>query len=189
MHDAFRSVRMGRAVQSGTKLVALAGLVAGCASQPARLDAWGGGQNCHFAHVTKQEFQTALHRVFGASGPKVYGLRPEEGGALVEQHWALDVVFASSSGAERWRLQYAPAGDGVDVHADVEDDPETRASPLGKNVQPLNGTANYRLLWSRIQYVLGGRTDWPECKSSRTGPGSALCSGSSGAPVRLAKSH
>src|SRR5579862_818222 len=123
MRDAFTAWRKRRVVQLGMKGLALwvAGNLAGCvASRPIRLDEWGAAQNCHFAHVTKRNFETALRRVFNASGPKIYGLRPEGGGALVEQHWTLDVVFASASGTERWRLEYAPAGDGVDVHAEVE---------------------------------------------------------------------
>ncbi|HEX3430758.1 MAG TPA: hypothetical protein VHT03_07710 [Rhizomicrobium sp.] len=156
-------------------------LLAGCMSaKPVRLDEWGAARNCHFAHVTKKEFETAVRRVFDASGPKIYGLHPEEGAALVEQHWALDVVFASAAGVERWRLEYAPAEDGIDVHAELEHAPGD--APSGK-------TVSYELLWSRIEYVLGNRTDWPRCKSGPKLPGSGLCASDSSPPLKLARSR
>lgn len=171
--------------------MAFATLLAGCASKPVRLDEWGGAQNCHFAHVTKPNFETALHRVFDASGPKIYGLRPEEGGALVEQHWTLDVVFASAAGRERWRLEYAPAGDGIDVHAEMERAPGPILSAGGKDMPPSGKTSDYQLLWSRIEYVLGKHGDWPRCESRSRLPRSGLCSTDSSAapPPRLAESR
>jgi hypothetical protein len=196
MRRPFASSPVGQPVQAAIKasalILALAALLAGCmSSHPLRLDEWGGAQNCHFAHVTRQEFEAALRRVFDASGPNVYGLRPEEGGALVEQHWALDVIFASATGSERWRLEYAPAGDGVDVHADV-----MRASGEGPSAnraetQRSGNLSNYQLLWSRLAYVLGARADWPRCETSSKVPGSGLCgTGSSHAPpLTVAKSR
>lgn len=194
MLDAFAPVGTGGYVRlSGRALaLAVAGLLAACMSSgPPRLDEWGGGQNIHFAHVTKAEFETALHRVFDASGPKIYGLRPEEGGALVEQHWTLDVVFASASGNERWRLEYAPAGDGVDVHAEVEHALKAGFLPVRKEMEPSENTPNFRLLWLRVQYVLGGPGDWPQCESSSGLPHSGLCSANSSAapPLRLVGSR
>ena len=193
MQKRLASVPGRRAVQRGATALAfaIAAHLAGCTStRPLRLDAWGGGQNCHFAHLSKQEFQTALRRVFDASGPKIYGLRPEEGGALVEQHWTLDVVFASASSLERWRLEYAPAGDGIDVHAEVERAPRAGFASAANTAQPRGDAPSYRLLWSRIQYVLGRRADWPQCKARAKQPRSGLCSGDASAapPLRLARS-
>lgn len=191
MRDEIAAVRTCRAVQLGAKALALgvATLVVGCvSSQSVRLDEWGGAQNCHFAHITKQDFETALHRVFEASGPRIYGLRPEGGGALVEQHWTLDVVFASGSGTERWRLEYAPAGDGIDARAEVEQVPGVGALRTGKDVKPPGDTGNYELLWSRLQYVLGGRADWPRCERSSKVPHAGLCSKGASPPLRLARS-
>jgi hypothetical protein len=174
-------------------------LLAGCVSkQVARLDAWHSARNCHFSHVAKGEFETALRRVFDASRPHVYGLRPEEGGALIEQHWALDVVFTSASGVERWRIEYAPAGDGIDAHAEVEHVRDRSVLPAGNAVVPADGTAGYQLLWSRLDYVLGNRTDWPRCKSASKRsrgpspdplPTSGLCGpgASDAAPPKLAR--
>ena len=171
-------------------LAPAAALLAGCAfTNGYRLDEWGSAQNCHFAHVTKKEFEMALHRVFDASAPKVYGLRPEEGGALVEQHWALDVLFKSLTGVERWRVEYAPAGDGIDAHVNVEHVQGESSSPGGNGMAPQDITANYQLLWTRIAYVLGNVPDWPRCK--RPLPESELCAtGSSRAtPLKLARSR
>lgn len=158
------------------------------ASHPLRLDEWGGAQNCHFAHVTKQQFEAALRRVFDANRPKVYGLRPEEGGAMVEKHWALDVVFASATGGERWRVEYAPAGDGVDAHAEVTHN--SGEGPLPKRIEQPHSTdaANYQLLWSRLAYVLGNRPDWPRCETSSRVAGAGLCAIAQ-APLRLAGSR
>lgn len=144
----------------------LAGMLVGCMSaHTARLDEWGGAQNCHFAHVAREQFESALRRVFDVSRPNAYGSRPEEGGALVEQHWALDVVFRDASGSERWRLEYARAGDGIDAHADVER-VEGEGASLGRNetARPA-ATAMYRLLWLRLAYVLGNGADWPRCET------------------------
>lgn len=171
--------------------LAVTGLLAGCTSSPpVRLDEWASAQNCHFAHVARGEFETALRRVFEASAPKVYGLRPEGGGALVEKHWTLDVIFASVSGAERWRLEYAPAGDGIDVHAEVEH--TSAPGPLAKRMETQRSAdrPNYELLWSRVAYVLGNRGDWPRCEKSKI-PGAGLCSTGSSQPppLRLAGSR
>jgi hypothetical protein len=170
-------------------------LLAGCSStHRAGLDAWGGAQNCHFAHVTKKEFETALRRVFDASRPKAYGLRPAEGGALVEQHWALDVVFGSAVDLERWKLEYARAGDGIDAHVDAEHVQRESVLPVGNGIGP--PTAAYQLLWSRLDYVLGNRANWPRCEeSARRDPrapvwSSGLCdTGSDVPPPRLARAH
>jgi hypothetical protein len=194
MRRLFATLRIAQPVQIGARALALsplAALLASCMSaHPIRLDEWGAAQNCHFAHITKEELETALRRVFDASGPKVYGLRPEEGGALVEQHWALDVVFASSTGVERWRLEYAPAGDGVDVHADVEHAPGAGASSGRNEIRPAGNAADYQLLWSRVAYVLGNGADWPRCKSASKLAGLGLCgAGSPALPLRLARSR
>lgn len=181
----------GEVVRTTAKAVplAFAAVLSGCTSAPpVRLDEWGGAQNCHFAHISKQQFETALRRVFNIGGPKIYGLRPEEGGALVERHWALDVVFASSGGDERWRLEYAPAGDGIDARAEVERTPRVGLSPPKTRMQPPRNAASYQLLWSRIAYVLGNRVDWPACESSsKTGLCSVTSSGSP--PLKLAGSR
>ena len=173
-------------------LVPVAALLAGCMSaKPIRLDEWGAAQNCHFAHVRKGEFETALRRVFDASRPKIYGLRPEEGGAMVEQHWALDVVFASATGVERWQLEYAPAGDGIDVHAAVEHPPDRSVGPDRNESRRSGDTAEYQLLWSRIAYVLGAIPDWPRCEIPSKHPGSGLSGNGSShrPPLRLARAH
>jgi hypothetical protein len=195
MRRAFSPFRTGRDVQYIRRPLALAialgALLAACTTHPVHLDEWGGAQNVHFAHVSKTDFEDALRRVFEASGPRIYGLRPEEGGALVEQHWALDVVFASKAGLERWRLEYAPAGDGVDVHVE-EEHPRRSASALADdNEQSVSNTADYRLLWSRVEYVLGKRGDWPRCETPSNLPRSRLCSTGPSAepPLRLAKSR
>ena len=195
MRRKFTPLRDAAPVQIGAKALALAplaALLAGCISGHAiRLDEWGAAQNCHFAHVSKVEFETALRRVFDSGAPKVYGLRPEEGGAMVEQHWALDVIFAAAAGVERWRLEYAPAGDGVDAHAEVEHVPGAGLSPERYDIQRSGDAASYRLLWSRVEYVLGNRADWPRCHTASKLPGSGLCgTGSSHAPpLRLARSR
>lgn len=171
-------------------LAPVAALLAGCMSaKPIRLDEWGAAQNCHFAHVAKGEFATALRRVFDASSPKIYGLRPEEGGAMVEQHWALDVVFASAAGVERWRLEYAPAGDGIDVHAEVEHRPREGVAPDRNESRVSGDTAEYQLLWSRIAYVLGSVPDWPRCGRSLSGSGLCRAGGSHVPPLKLARSR
>jgi hypothetical protein len=73
----FRSGLLVRAGVRSTFLPVVA-LLAGCVSTPGpRLDVWGAAQNCHFAHVTKSDFATALRRVFDASRPSAYGLHPE----------------------------------------------------------------------------------------------------------------
>ena len=165
-------------------------LLAGCmTSHPLRLDEWDGAQNCHFAHVTKQQFESALRRVFDVSLPKVYGLRPEEGGAMVEKHWAMDVVFASATGGERWRLEYAPAGDGVDAHAEVTHN--SSKAPLLKRIETPRSTdaADYQLLWSRVAYVLGSRAEWPRCESPPNAGGAGLCGNVHAPPLRLAGSR
>ena len=184
---------IGPPVQSGSRAfapAAVAALLAGCMStHTARLDEWGGAQNCHFAHVAKKEFETALRRVFDAGSPKAYGLRPEEGGALVEQHWALDVVFRYAGGMERWQLEYALAGDGIDVHAEVEHVEGASPLPDRNEIGDSGNSAIYRLLWLRVAYVLGNHADWPRCKSSSKFPSPGLCgTGSSDVrPPRLAR--
>jgi len=158
---------IGPLVQTRLKPLAPAAFVvalAGCtAPHTSQLDEWGGMKNCHFAHVAKKDFETALRRVFNAGHPKAYGLRPEEGGALVEQHWAIDAVFKDQGSIERWRVEYARAGDGIDVHADVEHVGGASSSPLHNRLGDSGDTASYRLLWLRVAYVLGGRADWPRC--------------------------
>jgi hypothetical protein len=179
MRLGFTGFGIGPPVQMGLRALApaaVAALVAGCMStHTAGLDEWGGAQNCHFAHVARKEFETAVRRVFDASNPKAYGLHPEEGGALVEQHWAMDVVFRYAGGIERWRLEYALAGDGIDVRAEVER--VERASPLPERhgIGDSGNTPVYRLLWSRVAYVLGSHADWPRCKTLQKLPGSGLC--------------
>ena len=156
-------------VQLGRKALApaaVAALLAGCmSSHKVPLDEWGGMQNCHFAHVAKKDFETALRRVFNAGHPKAYGLRPEEGGALVEQHWAIDAVFREGGGTERWRVEYAPAGDGIDGRADVEHAGGAGAAPERRGLVDSGNEAMYRLLWLRVAYVLGGRSGWPRCET------------------------
>jgi len=176
MRPGITGFGIGPPVQVGARALAPAAVVAllaGCMSTPTTtLDAWRGAQNCHFAHVAKKEFETALRRVFDAGGPKAYGLRPEEGGALVEQHWAMDVIFRYADGIERWQLEYAPAGDGIDVHAEVEHGAGAGPWPDRSEITDSNNRALYRLLWSRLAYLLGNRADWPRCKTLKS-PG--LC--------------
>lgn len=163
MHIGLGPFRTCLLVQAGARalfLASFAGLVAGCMSAHGpRLDTWAGAQNCHFSHVTAKAFESALRQVFDASRPNAYGLRPEEGGALVEQHWALDVVFAAADGVERWRIEYAPAGDGIDARADLEHVADARPSPGGHGGERSANVASYRQLWSRLAYALGRRAD------------------------------
>jgi hypothetical protein len=168
----------------------LAVLLAGCVStQVHKLDEWGAARNCHISHVTKKEFETALSRVFAASHPKSYALRPQEGGALVEQHWQLDVVLGSASIVERWQIEYAVAGDGIDSHADREHIVSESTLPAGNGIPGSINTKMYKLLWARLAYVLGTRTDWPACKSGETAEDSGLCAAPRVPPFRAARSH
>ena len=117
-----------------------------------------------------------------------------QGLTLVEQHWALDVVFGSAVDLERWKLEYARAGDGIDAHVYVEHVQRESVLPVGNGIGP--PTAAYQLLWSRLDYVLGNRANWPRCEeSAKRDPrapvwSSGLCdTGSDVPPPRLARAH
>jgi hypothetical protein len=143
---------------------AAAAWLAGCASIPSySLDDWRAAQSHHFAHTTSAQFEAALTRVFEASNPKAYTLRPTPTGVIAERPWREYLVIAAASGTEEWQLSYKQAGDGVDAQADLSNVPGMMIPPVAASIQRPDSTASYDLLWSRLDYVLGNRPDWLSC--------------------------
>jgi hypothetical protein len=179
----------------------LAPLLAGCMSIPTHsLDDWRGAQSRHFDHTTPKQFETALARVFDASHPGEYQLRPLPDGVLAERRWLIYVVIGAASGDEQWHVSYAPAAAGIDARADLVNIPGGGWPPNMNGAERPDNPATYELLWSRLDYVLGNRAGWPGCDdyarplahhSIDQGQGWGLCGGdwSAKPALRISDSH
>ncbi|MGH6887977.1 MAG: hypothetical protein ACREHF_02070 [Rhizomicrobium sp.] len=137
----------------------------GCFSIPQpSMDQWRQAQQRHFDHITTPEFEAALQRVFSASVPGGYSVRPAPGGAIAERNYDDFAMLAVARGLERWQITYAAKGDDIDAHADVVNIPG-QSFPADINVQIRPDTpATYELFWQRLGYVLNARKEWPTCR-------------------------
>jgi len=131
--------------------------------QTSSLDDWRAAQSHHFAATSPKQFEHALQAALDASQPRAYTVRPAPGGVIAERRWNEYAVLAWSQGLERWQIAYDASDDGVDARADLTAMPTNVWPPDFSVVDRPDNPATYDLLWARVSYMLGQRSDWETC--------------------------
>lgn len=133
-----------------------------------------------FNDTKEQDVEKAIVKVFNLlDGNDVkFDLRTNK--ILVSRWWTFYAVFNVGFGKDFWEFKIKEAGNGTEVTAafDAEANTGMFAAPvstdfkenigIGGNMNVGASIADYDLLYSRVEYILGNNKAWPTCDDIAT---------------------
>ena len=98
-----------------------------------------------------------------------------EDGLYATRNWSVYLVLAFVAGTDYWQVKVTQTDNCVKAFVQVNTqaqnvipmattDGAMTATTMPMAGAPVDGTAIYDVLWSRMDYLLGKRSDWMDCK-------------------------
>jgi hypothetical protein len=155
----------------------LVGMITGCATARPQLtrDEWLAVTSRNYEGVTKEQAIGAAERLFRLADSKKFKIVYTEDGIYAARNWMDYLVFTVITGTDYWLFKVTPTVNGVKASVQVNTQaqglmpiPTTNGawtattSPMAG--MPVDGTAIFDVFWARMDYLLGKRTDWMDCK-------------------------
>ncbi|MFH0813079.1 MAG: hypothetical protein V2A69_09620 [Pseudomonadota bacterium] len=160
-------------------VVSLCIVFAGCATTKPQLtrEEWLDTTTRYYDGVSKDEVLKAAERLFRLADGNDFKIVHAEDELYATRNWLVYVVLAAASGTDYWRVTTKSAQNGVKVSVQVNTQSQTiapmattsgswTATTLPMAGTPVQGTAIYDVFWARMDYLLGKRTDWMDCKQA-----------------------
>ncbi len=143
-------------------------ILSGCAIQPpnqlSRSEWVAESQRTY--KVTPDEVIEAAERVFKLSDGNDYRFQPHDNGIVATRGWSYYLVFAAGFGSTKWKIDTIEKEPGNTLaKADTSVQHSMVFGP-SSGYDPIPGNAIYRIFWSRMDWMLGLRKDWPTCEQS-----------------------
>ena len=127
--------------------------------------------------ASPDEVLNAAERLFTLADGRDFSFMHTPESLIASRRWSVYMVLALSFGSDHWQVDAAPGPNGtvVRVRVNTSDQPVLPMATSGGNAtvttmplsgRPITGTAIYDLFWARLDYLLGERTDWTNCKAA-----------------------
>lgn len=171
-------------------------MLTACVSRPPiSRDEWLSMTNRIYEGVTKEQTLTAAERLLRLADGNDFMIAHNDDGFIATRQWTVYLVLAAAIGTDSWVVRAVENGHG---ETRVSVSVSTQAGGIGavatgsNTAAPLtmpamgasvNGTAAYDVFWARMDYLLGRRQLWMDCrvtdgrvaKGLVWGDNSALC--------------
>jgi len=157
---------------TGTLLLCiwLAAAAAGCAAPGRQLtsDEWATVTSRTYTGVAREEILDAAEKLFRLADGDDFAIDRAGDGMTATRSWLAYTALTAASGSDTWKFDVQPVGAGYTATVQVS----TRVQPSGVGPGPsgtpaadlpVDGTA-LDLFWSRMDYLLGMRPDWMDCR-------------------------
>lgn len=115
--------------------------------------------------IDREQIIKAAEIVLKHSDPGDWDFRYKADGFVGLRRYFIYAVIAAAAGRERWEFT-ARYNDAGNIHAGVSvSEAGNTSNSYGSQAYEagMNAVELYRLFWSRVDYVLGRRADWPDC--------------------------
>lgn len=148
------------------------GLVAGCAKLADISESeWESARTHTFKDIDRKRVFAAAEKVFRLSDGNDFTFAYNgDGDALVAtQRYVFTIVISTIVGRNTWIVKLKQVGN--DVHGWVNMahyDKTLGPNPIERTEAQAGGAATYRILWQRMEYVLGRSDKWPTCSEIKS---------------------
>lgn len=146
-------------------------LLAGCAAQPKPLsrEEWLAATTRTYEAKNKEQVIAAAERVLRLADGDDFTIVHADDGFDATRDWMAFIVIGLVTGTDRWAFRAIEESGGVKASVQVS----LNASGTSANGIPtsvtgglINGPALYELFWERMDYLLGLRGQWMDCKEA-----------------------
>lgn len=170
----------------GLKIIAAVTCItalAGCASGPQlrSRDDWLRSTNRGYLDVSKEDVIRAAEEVLRLADGDDFAFAHHNDGFTAQRATMHYIVIAVNFGMDSWQFRATPTQEGW-IHAQVSVSTQGQAASISQPTlsggTPMMGPAAagvvqfanlYELFWSRVDYMLGKRPDWPSCPARDVG--------------------
>ncbi len=134
------------------------------------------GQKKYPLSITKDKLIKSAEKVLVLADENDVNFQYSDTGFTASRNWLIYAVIAAAMGTDYWRfdvkeekgelvasVQPSQTSGSVTGYSAGNGNVGTVTAPTIGN--PLQGTAIYDMFWSRLDFILGLRSDWLDCKS------------------------
>lgn len=139
-------------------------LLGACASGPPPVplsqEEWASAQTRIFKDLSRDSFVEAAKEVFELSDRGSFIYYGEQEGEFQAQR-VTHILLSGQRVFQPWSIRIDQIGRDLKVHANVQS--TLSGTTYRSHIEQAGSVAAYRMLWERIDFVLGRRDIWPTC--------------------------
>lgn len=149
----------------------------GCATPHPQLsrEEWLSVTSRNYEGVTKEQVIGSAERLFRLADGDDFSIVHAEDGLYASRNWSAYVVIAAVTGTDYWQIKVTPDGNRIKASVQVNTQSQEvvpmattngawTATTMPMAGSPVMGTAIYDVFWARMDYLLGKRSDWMNCR-------------------------
>jgi hypothetical protein len=139
-------------------------LLGACAGRPPPVplsqEEWAAAQTRTFKDLARDRFVEAAKEVFELSDRGAFNYFGERDGDFRARR-VTNIILSGQTGFQPWLIRIDQVGNDLKAHASVQS--TLTGNTYRSHIGQAGSVAAYRMLWERIEFVLGRRNVWPTC--------------------------
>ena len=164
-------------MKSTILLILLTSFLTACAATHPHLtrEQWLQNTTRHYKDISKDDILNATEKLFRLADGDDFKIVQLPNGLYASRKWCVYMIFAAAMGTDYWKVTVTPKGSDQEVTLLVTTQgsavtpmmttgSEWTATSMPMGGKPVQGTALYDVFWARLDYLLGLKKDWMDCK-------------------------
>lgn len=150
---------------------------AGCAIKrpPMSREEWLAVSSRHYEGATKEQVISAAEKILRLADGDDFKIVHTEEGIYASRNWSVYLILAATMGTDYWKFKVVQEDNTVMAVVQINRQQQAvtpmatssgawTATTMPMAGIPVDGTAIYDVFWSRMDYLLGVRSEWMSCK-------------------------